>query len=110
MLKYSNAHHKRDCYATISEVSKTLCTHRTSSRHYALTVWVTCFLFENFFPDCLCKVVRRRFGFAISRRRDCYTTLFKREYHERAIFKIMMEYDGRSDTSSMLERNEKKLK
>ena len=21
-----------------------------------------CFLFENFFPDCLCKVVRRRFG------------------------------------------------
>ena len=46
------------------EVKQKPSAHRTGSRHYALTAWVACFLFEIFFHDCLCKVVRRRFWFA----------------------------------------------
>ena len=38
--------------------------HTVPSRPYALTSWIVNFLFKKFFYDCLCKVVRRRFGFA----------------------------------------------
>ena len=39
------------CFKESSEVKQNplLHTDRTGSRHYALTVWVACFLFEHFF-------------------------------------------------------------
>ena len=47
----------------LGRLSKTFCTPYNRDTN-VLTNWVVYFLFKKLFYDCLCKVVRRRFGFA----------------------------------------------